>query len=106
MKLKRAITKRSIIIAGHKTSVSVEADFWEGLREIAKERRVLVSAGLAIPLAIGRSGARAWWIVPQARQPYLGRRMRSTRRRAGTMSSISLTVSPIVWSAPPQQGQT
>ena len=64
------------------------------------------SAGLAIPLAMGRSGAAAWWIVPQARQPYLGRRIRRTRSRAGTKSSISLTVSPMTWSAPPQQGQT
>ena len=26
-------------------------------------------AGVARPLAIGRSGAGAWWMVPQARQP-------------------------------------
>jgi hypothetical protein len=25
--------------------------------------------GVARPLAIGRSGAGAWWMVPQARQP-------------------------------------
>jgi predicted DNA-binding ribbon-helix-helix protein len=30
--------KRSIIVAGHKTSVSLEEAFWEALREIAKER--------------------------------------------------------------------
>ena len=44
-------------------------------------------------------------MLPQARQPYLGRRMRMTRSRAGTQSSISLTVSPIACRAPPQQGQ-
>jgi predicted DNA-binding ribbon-helix-helix protein len=32
------IKKRSIIIAKHKTSVSVEDEFWAGLREIAKGR--------------------------------------------------------------------
>jgi hypothetical protein len=32
--------------------------------------------------------------------------MRRTRSRAGTKSSISLIVSPMTWSAPPQQGQT
>ena len=32
------IKKRSIIIAKHKTSVSIEDEFWAGLREIAKER--------------------------------------------------------------------
>ena len=32
------IKKRSIVIARHRTSVSVEDEFWAGLREIAKER--------------------------------------------------------------------
>jgi hypothetical protein len=45
-------------------------------------------------------------LVPQARQPYLGRRMRRTRRLAGTKSSISLMVSPMACSGPLQQGQT
>jgi len=30
--------KRSVIIAGHSTSVSLEEPFWEALREIAKTR--------------------------------------------------------------------
>ena len=32
------IVKRSIVLAGHKTSVSLEDAFWEGLKEIAKTR--------------------------------------------------------------------
>jgi predicted DNA-binding ribbon-helix-helix protein len=36
--MKSLVIKRSIIIAGHKTSVSLENEFWEGLREIADER--------------------------------------------------------------------
>ncbi|MGC1317229.1 MAG: ribbon-helix-helix domain-containing protein [Pseudolabrys sp.] len=32
---KSAVIKRSIIINGHKTSVSLEDEFWHGLREIA-----------------------------------------------------------------------
>jgi predicted DNA-binding ribbon-helix-helix protein len=32
------IKKRSIVIARHRTSVSVEDEFWAGLREIAKGR--------------------------------------------------------------------
>jgi predicted DNA-binding ribbon-helix-helix protein len=32
------IKKRSIVIGGHKTSVSMEEDFWEGFREIARLR--------------------------------------------------------------------
>ena len=30
-----AIIKRSVAISGHKTSVSLEPEFWEALREIA-----------------------------------------------------------------------
>jgi predicted DNA-binding ribbon-helix-helix protein len=34
------IMKRSMIIAGHKTSVSLEDDFWQALREIAIRRNM------------------------------------------------------------------
>jgi predicted DNA-binding ribbon-helix-helix protein len=33
--MKSPIVKRSIIIAGHKTSISLEDAFWMGLKEIA-----------------------------------------------------------------------
>jgi predicted DNA-binding ribbon-helix-helix protein len=36
------IVKRSIAVAGHRTSVSLEAPFWEALREIAAARGVSV----------------------------------------------------------------
>jgi predicted DNA-binding ribbon-helix-helix protein len=32
------VSKRSIVIAGHKTSVSIEAEYWDSLKEIARER--------------------------------------------------------------------
>ena len=34
------VVKRSIVLAGHKTSVGLEDAFWEGLKDIAKTRRV------------------------------------------------------------------
>ena len=34
------IKKRSIIVNGHKTSVSLEDEFWEELRGLAAEQRV------------------------------------------------------------------
>jgi predicted DNA-binding ribbon-helix-helix protein len=37
--LKPSTVKRSIVIAGHRTSVSLEPQFLEALREIATERR-------------------------------------------------------------------
>jgi predicted DNA-binding ribbon-helix-helix protein len=42
-----AIVKRSVRIAGHVTSVSLEAAFWEGLREMAAARRISVNALIA-----------------------------------------------------------
>jgi hypothetical protein len=36
--MKSLILKRSIVVAGHKTSVSLEDAFWNGLKEIARER--------------------------------------------------------------------
>ena len=37
--MKSSVVKRSIILAGHKTSVSLEDAFWEGLKDIAKAQR-------------------------------------------------------------------
>jgi predicted DNA-binding ribbon-helix-helix protein len=41
--MKSTVVKRSIVIDGHKTSVSLEDPFWEGLKEIAKDRRKTLS---------------------------------------------------------------
>ena len=42
-----AVVKRSIRIAGHATSVSLEAAFWQALGEIAQRRRIPISALVA-----------------------------------------------------------
>ena len=41
--MKSPVVKRSIVIAGHKTSVSLEDPFWTSLREIAGRRNVTLS---------------------------------------------------------------
>lgn len=41
--MKSPVVKRSIVIAGHKTSVSLEDPFWQGLREIALSRNMTLS---------------------------------------------------------------
>ena len=41
--MKSPVIKRSIIIAGHKTSVSLEDAFWMGLKEIAGGRATTLS---------------------------------------------------------------
>ncbi len=37
------VVKRSIVIAGHKTSVSLEEAFWQGLKQIATDRETTLS---------------------------------------------------------------
>ncbi|MGF1623208.1 MAG: ribbon-helix-helix domain-containing protein [Rhodomicrobiaceae bacterium] len=39
--------KRSLTISGHRTSISLEAPFWEGLREVARQKNVSVAALVA-----------------------------------------------------------
>ena len=41
--MKSLVVKRSIVIAGHKTSVSLEDAFWSGLKEIAAARNMTLS---------------------------------------------------------------
>ena len=41
--MKSQVVKRSIVIAGHKTSVSLEEAFWKGLKEIAAGRDMTLS---------------------------------------------------------------
>ncbi len=41
--MKSPVVKRSIVIAGHKTSVSLEDAFWKGLKDIAGDRDITLS---------------------------------------------------------------
>ena len=41
--MKSLIIKRSVFVKNHKTSISLEDDFWQGLIEIARSRRVSIS---------------------------------------------------------------
>ena len=38
--MKSTVVKPSIVLAGHKTSVSLEDAFWDGLKDVAKARRL------------------------------------------------------------------
>jgi predicted DNA-binding ribbon-helix-helix protein len=49
------IVKRSVAIAGHRTSVSLEQPFWDELQAIAKERGVSAQALIA-GIDAGRAG--------------------------------------------------
>jgi predicted DNA-binding ribbon-helix-helix protein len=41
--MQSAVLKRSIVVDGHKTSVSLEDAFWNGLKEIGVERHMTLS---------------------------------------------------------------
>jgi predicted DNA-binding ribbon-helix-helix protein len=54
--MKSTNIKRSIVLNGRKTSVSLEKEFWEGLREIANLQKAKLSA-LVRQIDQGRGGA-------------------------------------------------
>jgi predicted DNA-binding ribbon-helix-helix protein len=41
--MKSPVVKRSIVVAGHKTSVSLEEAFWNGMKEISGLRDMTLS---------------------------------------------------------------
>lgn len=41
--MKSSVVKRSVVIHGHKTSVSLEDAFWSGLKEIARAQHATLS---------------------------------------------------------------
>jgi predicted DNA-binding ribbon-helix-helix protein len=45
--MRSQVVKRSIVVAGHKTSVSLEDAFWSGLKEISNERNMSLSESVA-----------------------------------------------------------
>ena len=45
--MKSSVLKRSIVLGGHKTSVSLEDAFWTELKEIAHSQRATVSKLIA-----------------------------------------------------------
>jgi predicted DNA-binding ribbon-helix-helix protein len=51
-----SVLKRSIVIAGHKTSVSLEDEFWKSLKEIA-DKRGMTLAQLVAAIDRGREHA-------------------------------------------------
>lgn len=54
--MKSPIVKRSIVIAGHKTSVSIEDAFWSALKDIAARRATTVAELVAAIDADRRQG--------------------------------------------------
>ena len=68
---KSPVVKRSIEIVGHQTSISLEDQFWEALKQIAKERgttlKDLVASIEAEPHTGGLSSAIRVFVIEHAK---------------------------------------
>jgi predicted DNA-binding ribbon-helix-helix protein len=53
--VKSKISKRAVVLRGHKTSVSLEEPFWQAIRKIA-ERRGMSAASLVTAIDDSRKG--------------------------------------------------
>ena len=51
----QGLRKRSVLVAGHKTSVSLEGAFWESLSDIATARDISINR-LITEIDAGRNG--------------------------------------------------
>jgi predicted DNA-binding ribbon-helix-helix protein len=73
MIMQSSIVKRSVVIGGRKTSVSLEDPFWNGLREIAKLEKTSLSALVADinirPLRGNLSSAIRLFVLDRLRAP-------------------------------------
>jgi predicted DNA-binding ribbon-helix-helix protein len=82
------MAKRSITIAGHRTSVSIEEPFWQALGDIAAERGMSLAALIADidrtrPAGSNLSSAIRLSVLEQYRQDAAGRKaVKSIRTKA------------------------
>ena len=73
--MKSPVVKRSIVLAGHKTSGSLEDEFWNTLKKIASDRHVTLSELSVTSLRSAntvishrRSGCSCWNTIVARRQ--------------------------------------
>lgn len=72
--MKLSVAKRSVVVAGRKTSVSVEEPFWSALKEIAGGRKMLIGDLVTEISALGlssnlSSSIRVWLLQHYRGQP-------------------------------------
>jgi predicted DNA-binding ribbon-helix-helix protein len=86
------VLKRSVVIGGHKTSVSLEDEFWSGLKEIAAARNMTLS-DLVATVERGResgnlSSTLRLFVLDSYRQRAAGR-ANEGQNGAGASSAVS-----------------
>ena len=85
------VVKRSIVIAGHKTSVSLEDAFWQGLKQIANERDMTLSdlvASIDTERHHGNLSSAIRLFVLDHYRERAGDGARATPRSAGAAASV------------------
>jgi len=86
--MKSAVTKRSIMLDGHKTSVSLEDAFWTELKEIARLQGVTVSS-----LVAAIDATRKQSNLSSAIRVFVLEHLRNKDKSAGPPHSTRATVS-------------
>ena len=94
--MKSAVIKRSVVIAGHKTSVSLEQPFWDVVLEVAGAEQTTVSAVLRR-------------VDAERRQPNLSSAVRMfalahVRARAATIAPSLEVGAGAAWREPAEAG--
>ena len=87
--MKSPVVKRSIVIAGHKTSVSLEDAFWKGLKEIAGGRDMTLSELVAAIDSERRHGNLSSAIRLFVLDHYRNQSAEKKSERAGTREILS-----------------
>ena len=82
--MRSAVAKRSVVIDGHKTSVSLEDPFWTELKEIAHSQGVTVSR-----LAAGIEATRKQSNLSSAIRVFVLEHLQSAGPRHSTRAAVS-----------------
>jgi predicted DNA-binding ribbon-helix-helix protein len=94
--MKSPVVKRSIVIAGHKTSVSLEDAFWKGLKEIAGGRDMTLSEMVAAIDSERQHGNLSSAIRLYVLDFYRNGRTEQKDEREGSRDIMNVTIAPTV----------
>jgi predicted DNA-binding ribbon-helix-helix protein len=92
--MKSPVVKRSIVIAGHKTSVSLEDAFWKGLKDVAGTRDMTLSELVASIDSDRQHGNLSSAIRLFVLDHYRGQRTEETTTRTTTRELLSVRPAP------------
>jgi predicted DNA-binding ribbon-helix-helix protein len=86
--MKSSVIKRSIVIGGHKTSVSLEDPFWDELKKIAHARRVTLSE-----LVANIDGGRKQSNLSSAIRQFVLEHFQNAKKRVDEMDTQHVAIS-------------